>query len=176
MFVKSKKEKSLKDFLISFLIGIPLIILAFLITDKSTAPIRQTIHIDYAPNITITIPNKGVNTISFEAQGKAYHAICVDDNFCNPHKLKNTTIQDKYEGKNIQFLMVRHTNTNNGFVIQGDFYEQATGKHYRLLTSQTQIDKSIRNDFIVLTIAWLFALGTIGSGIIHFITFLKEDY
>lgn len=176
MFVKSRKEKSLKDFLISFLIGIPLIILAFLITDKSTAPIRQTIHIDYAPNIIITIPNKGVNTISFEVQGKVYHASCFDDNFCNPHKLKNTTIQDKYEGKNIKFLMIRHTSEENGFIIQGDFYEKATGKHYRLLTNQTQMDKSIRNDFIVLAIAWLFALGTIGSGIIHFITFLKEDY
>lgn len=171
MFVKSRKEKSLKDFLISFLIGIPLIILAFLITEKSTTPIRQTIH-----NIIITIPNKGVNTISFEVQGKVYHAICVDDNFCNPHKLKNTTIQDKYEGKNIKFLMIRHTSEENGFIIQGDFYEKATSKHYRLLTNQTQMNKSIRNDFIVLAIAWLFALGTIGSGIIHFITFLKEDY
>lgn len=176
MFVKSRKEKSLKDFLISFLIGIPLIILAFLITDKSTAPIRQTIHIDYAPNIIITIPNKGVNTISFEVQGKVYHAICVDDKFCNPNQLKNTTIQNKYEGKNIQFLMVRHTDENNGFVIKGDFYDKITGEHYKLLTSQTQMDKSIRSDLMILVIIWLFGLGTIGSSIFNLVKFLKEDY
>lgn len=176
MLIESKKEKSLKDFMLNFLIGVPLIILAFFFTNDFIAPIRQTIYIDHAPNIKIIIPNKGTNSLVIKNQDKTYHATCFDNNFCNPHNLKNTTIQNKYEGKNIEFLMIRHTDENNGFVIKGDFYDKTTGEHYKLLTSKTQMNKSIRSDLMILVIIWLFGLGTIGSSIFNLVKFLKEDH